>query len=62
MGWASEALEPLVCLPPHRLHKTLSRKERDLLCPHTRLSRIFYLHNMNMPCVIVSLSQPDYGK
>lgn len=40
MGWAPEAPEPLVCLPPHRLHKTLSRKERDLLCPHTRFSRI----------------------
>ena len=40
MGWTPKAPEPLVCLPPHRLRKTLSRKDRDLLCTHTRFSRI----------------------
>lgn len=36
--------------------------KREIYSLYTWLSRIFYLHNMNMPCVIVSLSQPDYGK
>lgn len=56
MEWAS------LCVSLHTDFIKHSLEKRDLLCPHTWLSRIFYLHNMNMPCVIVSLSQPDYGK
>lgn len=61
MGWAPRPQSPL-CVSLHTGFIKHCLEKREIYSAPTPGFPEFCLHNVSMPCVIVSLSQPDYGK